>query len=322
MTNSASSDNSTFDLSQYEVKETVVDPDSLRVTGSKLYHKQFTTEESIAMEKEKSVKRPLDNPSSSSTEQKKPKKAVPLSEVDANDFTFRDIYTASNTGNKSRSIDYKHGLITSPWLFTSFAPKNWSKTTDKENWSFTGTFIGVDDTWNLGDEIPEESRITKTGGENKDGIERHIAYGKTKEMDKVFIQDVVANSEKIYGSKLSSTIIGNKYGPVAKLNTNIEGKHFSPSLSGSIRDSQIPVFRVSKTDEPLPPAPNSSVVEFSKMDKGKYFVKYLLELNKQKYAKSQLKNLVDYDWVCHGIVFVELGKSGGSTNPQLNNIGF
>lgn len=333
---------STFDLSAYEIKETEVDTESTKVTGSKLYHKQFTKEESAVMESEKSVKRPRSNETSSSSSStnnntvsdapnKKRKTAVALKDVDPTLFKFGSVYKLKN-GNRNRPTAYgDNEPIKTPWLFASFPPKDFGSKIDNKtekltppNWSHQASFIGVDENWSVGQPYPKGEE------ETAESIERHLAFAKTKEIDTHFIDNVYANSLSIFDMEKPRAIIEKKYSPIAtrNYNENDEDIRYSPSLKVSLVDGNIPVFRVNSFDEPLPEVPNSSVEEFSKLPyrkKGdanppKYWVKYMIEIAKQNFSKQKDKPLVSHTIKCHGIIYID--KATASFGNNFNDVSF
>jgi len=329
-------ESTTFDLSAYEIKETAVDTESTKVTGSKLYHKQFTKEETAAMEKEKSVKRPrstttepTQTSSSSSSESapppnKRSKTAVSLKDVNPSDFKFGPVYKLKN-GNRNRPISYgENEAIKTPWLFTSFPPKNFGQGTDKQNWVQSASFIGVDENWTVGQPYPKGEE------ETPESIERHLAFAKTKEIDNHFIDNVLANSMAIFDMEKPRGIIEKKFSPIAtrNYNENDEDIRYAPSLKVNLKDDSIPVFRVNSFDEPLPEIPNSSVEEFSKLPcrkKGdvncpKYWVKYMIEIPKQNFSKQKDKPLVSHFIKCHGIIYID--KATASFGNNFNDTTF
>lgn len=283
------SNNTEVSMEDFEVKPSNV-TETEKLTGTRLFHRQFTDEESQQMNADKSVKLPALNGK---------KKAMPLSQVKPEDFTFDGLFT-SKMGHKSRSMTHAHGLIKTPFLFTTLPPKNFGEGTDKENWGFTSTFIGVDDQWKKGDEIPEQSN-------NEEGIERHNAFYNTKVMDDYFKKELFNHSVEVFGRQIPVDILERKYSPISCLNSDeYEGKRFNPSIKGSIKDSKIPVYRLDRVGDPLPDKPNSSLIEFSKK-RGKFFVSYGIEICRQKYSKKG--GMINYEIKCHSMAYIECGRS-------------
>lgn len=286
----------------YEMQSTCPDPDSLRVIGDKVFHRQFTPDESSAMSSEKSVK---SLPAEGEGEQAVKKVATNLADVDVSRFVFADPI-ADKKGLISRKMNYLDGAIVTPWLFTQWGPSTYgdNPVTGKRKYTISGSFMGVDENWSLGDEYPPSCK-------NKDDKQRHDAYGKTKEMDEAFKVNVLANQHILFKDPIDRQFLdepGNVL-PIAKRNYNKKKRiRFSPSLKGTCASENIKVFKLNSINDPMPSAPNSSIREFES-EKGKFFIRFLFEIERQRFpdGKGYHKEEVTHDIMVYGITYCRCG---------------